>query len=274
MYIDLSKYNRVTDWKAVSQNVEGVILRVGYRGYGSGKIVLDPMFETYAKQCYNYSIPFGLYFMSQAITPIEGLEEADFSLNYAEKYRATLPIYIDSEDGDGTAKIVRADALNKADRTYICEMFCNTIRNCRRSSGVYASTSWFQNRLDVTKLDKYLLWVAQYGPKYTAKHRVDMWQYTSKGSVPGISGNVDCSVLIDNSNPNYTNVKTERNLRVGDRGDDVKELQIILNKKLNMNLVVDGIFGAKTKAAVIKLQSIYGLKTDGIVGVNTRSILH
>lgn len=271
MYIDLSKYNIVTDWQAVANQVEGVILRVGYRGYGSGKIVLDPMFETYAKACYNYRIPFGIYFMSQAITPVEGLEEADFSLNYAEKYGATLPIFIDSEDGDGTAKIVRADSLNKYDRTDVCEFFCRTVNNARYKGGIYASTSWFEHKLDVSRLDNYLLWVAQYGPKCTARHRVDMWQYTSNGSVNGIKGRVDCSVLYGFPNPNK--VEHKRTLKMGDYGYDVKQLQSNLNFKYNTGLVIDGVFGKKTKDAVMLVQKLHGLVQDGIVGEKTRSYI-
>lgn len=271
MYIDLSKYNRVVDWEAVSKNVEGIILRVGYRGYGSGKIVLDPMFETYAKACYNYRIPFGLYFMSQAITPIEAIEEADFALNFAEKYNATLPIFIDSEDGDGTAKIVRADILNKSDRTDICDFFCKTVSDCRHKTGVYASTDWFVNKLDNTRLNNYLFWVAQYGPKCKAKHRVDMWQYTSKGTVPGINGHVDCNILYGFPNSNYKPV--ERNLRKGDVGPDVKVLQNALNLKYNAGLKVDGYFGQKTYDAVVKMQKSNGIKVDGIVGKQSRMYL-
>lgn len=271
MFIDLSKYNIVTDWKAVAANVEGIILRVGYRGYGSGKIVLDPMFETYAKSCYNYGIPFGIYFMSQAINPIEAMEEADFSLNYAEKYNIKLPIFIDSEDGDGTARVVRADALSKLDRTDVCEFFCKTITNSRRKAGVYASTDWFKNKLDVSRLTKYLLWVAQYGPQCTAKHRVDMWQYTSKGFTPGIQGYVDQSTV-------YNLVEgidetTVRTLKWGDRGADVKELQSKLNLKYNSGLQLDGIFGAKTVEAVKNVQRLNNLDVDGIVGPKTRSVL-
>lgn len=271
MYIDLSKYNKVTDWKAVSQNVEGVILRVGYRGYGSGKIVIDPVFESYAKACYNYNIPIGLYFMSQAITPIEAVEEADFSLNYAEKYNASLPIFIDSEDGDGTAKVVRADALSKEDRTDVCEYFCQTIANSRKRAGTYASTSWFVNKLDVKRLDKYLLWVAQYAPECTAKHRVDMWQYTSNGTVPGIQGRVDCSILYGFPAP--SKVTTIRTLKKGSIGSDVKELQSKLNLKYNCGLKIDGIFGANTEAAVKRIQILNGLVADGIVGEKTRKVL-
>ena len=271
MYIDLSKYNRVSDWKSVAENVEGVILRVAYRGYGSGKIVLDPMFETYAKACYNYGIPLGLYFMSQAITPIEGVEEADFALNYAEKYNAKLPIFIDSEDGDGTAKMVRADALNKSDRTDVCEFFCNTIANSRYKTGVYASTSWFENKLDVSRLNKYLFWVAQYGPKCTAKHRVDLWQYSNKGNVPGIIGNVDCSILYGFPNTEFKPVV--RTLKQGDTGSDVRDLQSKLNLKYNSGLKIDGIFGLNTKLAVQNMQNKNGIKPDGIVGEQSRKFL-
>lgn len=271
MYIDLSKYNRVVDWKAVSDNVDGIILRVGYRGYSSGKIVLDPMFKNYARECFNYAIPFGIYFMSQAITPMEAIEEADFALNYAEDFNASLPIFIDSEDGDGTAKIVRADALNKIDRTNVCEFFCNTINNSRRKAGIYASTSWFENRLDVSRLNNYLLWVAQYGPKCTAKHRVDMWQYTSSGQVPGINGKVDCSILYGFPNEHYK--PSVRTLRQGDRGPDVLALQNMLNLRYNAGLRMDGIFGARTKQAVMNMQRINNIAVDGIVGEQTRKYL-
>lgn len=267
MYIDLSRYNRVTDWSQVAKSVEGVILRVGYRGYESGKIVLDSMFETYAKKCYDYNIPFGIYFMSQAITIAEAMEEADFALNYADKYNASLPIFIDSEDGDGTAKVVRADALSREDRTDVCEYFCRTVSQAKRKAGIYASTSWFKNQLNVNKLHNYILWVAQYGPKCTATHRINMWQYSSTGHVPGIQGNVDCSILYS-----FTNTEPPT-LRKGDEGSFVKELQELLNKKDNAGLVVDGKFGNKTFEAVRNFQTKHKLVVDGIVGKRTREML-
>lgn len=268
MYIDLSKYNRVVDWNEVSKHVEGVILRVGYRGYGSGKIVIDPMFEMYAKKCYDYDIPIGLYFMSQAINVMEAIEEAEFSMGYAEKYHAKLPIYIDSEDGDGTSKVVRADGLSRDERTKVCESFCKSITNFRGRAGIYASTSWFQEKLDVYRLDDYLLWVAQYGPQCTARHRIDMWQYTDKGSVPGIIGNVDCSILYNNSS-----MMSNLVLKRGSVGPEVSKLQYKLNTSHNYNLTVDGVFGIATENAVKDLQRKYNLKVDGIVGSETKSVL-
>lgn len=271
MYIDLSKYNRVTDWRAVANNVEGAILRVGYRGYGSGKIILDSMFETYAKECYNHNIPFGLYFMSQAITVMEAIEEADFATTYAERYNATLPIFIDSEDGDGTAKVVRADGLSKELRTDICNFFCKTIQNSRRKAGIYASTSWFKDKLDVSKLDKYLLWVAQYGPECKAKHRVDMWQYTSSGAIKGITGKVDCSVLYGFPANNTAHIQTT--LKKGSKGLSVKALQERLNYVLHIGLVCDGIYGANTEAAVKQFQQNIQINVDGEAGPLTLKLL-
>lgn len=197
--IDLSKYNIVTDWNKVKQNVDGVILRCGYRGYGSGKITIDARFPEYAEACRKNGIPFGVYFMSQAINAQEGAEEASFSLTLANQYGATLPIFIDSEDGDGTAKKVRADGLSKSTRTTVVKSFCDTVQATGRKAGVYASESWFNERLNYLGLTEYFLWVAKYG-KNTGSictnitlPKCDMHQYTSNGLIPGVSGRCDVS---------------------------------------------------------------------------------
>lgn len=197
--IDLSKYNVVTGWQNVKNAADGIIIRCGYRGYGSGKIVADAKAAEFAKQCRTHGIPFGVYFMSQAITQQEGIEEADYACNFADEYGASLPIYIDSEDGDGTAKVVRADGLSKQLRTSIAQAFCEQVQERGRQAGIYASESWFRDRLKFFSLTEYLIWVAKYGGNTGSKctsvklSKCDMHQYTSKGSIPGIKGNVDIS---------------------------------------------------------------------------------
>ena len=146
--IDLSKYNVVADLGAVANSVDGVIIRAGYRGYGSGKVVQDAKFVEFAQACKEKGIPFGIYFMSQAITVAEAEEEAQFAVTFAEQYGASLPLFIDSEDGDGTAKVVRADGLSKEDRTAIVKAFCERVSAFGREAGVYASESWFKSNLD------------------------------------------------------------------------------------------------------------------------------
>ena len=198
MIIDLSKYNTVTDWKQAKGSVSGAILRCGYRGYGSGKIVEDEKFKEFAVACKQNDIPFGVYFMSQAINAAEGAEEAEFSLAKAKKYGASLTIFIDSEDGDGTAGIVRADALSKDQRTKVVKAFCDKVISAGFSAGVYASESWYVEKLHYEQLkDTYIIWAAKYGSNIGAKTEkinlsvYHMHQYTSKGTIAGIQGDVD-----------------------------------------------------------------------------------
>ena len=198
--LDFSKYNTIIDWNAVKANCDGIILRCGVRGYTAGNIKIDAKFPEFAEKCRNLDIPFGVYFMSQAITEQEGREEAAFSVALANQYGATLPIFIDSEDGDGTPRQVRADGLGRSARTSICIAFCEAVQATGRKAGVYASESWFNSKLNFAELRQYVIWAAKYGEntggqctKITlSKH--DLHQYTSKGVVPGVSGYCDVSL--------------------------------------------------------------------------------
>ena len=195
--IDLSKYNTVTDWNAVSQNVSGAFIRVGYRGYVVGVISEDNKYRMHAEQCKAAGLPFGVYFMSQAITEDEAREEADYAVWMAAALGATLPIFIDSEDGDGTAKVVRADGLSPDQRTAVVNAFCDQVQSHGLQAGVYASENWFKTKLHYDMLKGYLIWAAKYGVndgtahEHPALEKVDVWQYSSRGSVPGVAGSVD-----------------------------------------------------------------------------------
>lgn len=199
LVVDISKYNTITISK-LKGLVDGVMIRCGYRGYTSGKITADPMFRSFASECVKYNIPFGVYFMSQAINKAEGAEEGEYAVNAANSAGATLPIFIDSEDGDGTARKVRADGLSKTVRTAVVKAFCEQVMSHGKESGVYASDSWFKDNLNYAELVQYLIWVAKYGrnngklnadqkPSYVTKY--DMWQYTSMGKIAGVTGKID-----------------------------------------------------------------------------------
>lgn len=199
LVIDLSKYNTVTDWNSVKRSVSGVIIRAGYRGYTSGIVVEDKKFVEFANACRNHDIPFGVYFMSQAINEVEAIQEANHAINLSNMYGATLPIFIDSEDGDGTSRVVRADGLSKEARTKVVLAFLDTVANSGRLGGTYASESWFCDKLNYDAIKHDLIWVAKYGknngsicsiklPKY------NMHQYTSNGTIAGVNGRCDVSV--------------------------------------------------------------------------------
>lgn len=282
LILDLSHYNKVTDWSAVKKAVDGVILRCAYRGYGSGKIVADSKFKEYAEACKRVGLPFGIYFMSQAINETEAIEEAVYSVNMAKKYGATLPIFIDSEDGDGTAKVVRADGLSKNVRTNVVKAFCNKVEKSGYAGGVYASESWFTGKLNFEALAVYFIWVAKYGKNTGVKNSTvklsecDLHQYTSKGKVNGVKGNVDLSELYvdsdtfigdgDKANSGiYEEAYDMPTIKKGSKGKAVKIWQIIVGVE------PDGDFGSKTLSATKTFQKAKGLTVDGIVGGNSWS---
>ena len=84
--------------------------------------------------------------------------------------------------------------MDKATRTEIVDAFCKTIQSAGKKAGIYASKSWYNNQLDMSKLNNYYIWVAQYNTECTYTGRYDIWQYTETGKVPGIEGNVDLNI--------------------------------------------------------------------------------
>ena len=78
MIIDISYYNTITDWRRVAESVEGVIIRLGYTGYGSGKVTYDRRYFDHMTAAKRYEIPRGVYFFPASITKAEAEAEADF----------------------------------------------------------------------------------------------------------------------------------------------------------------------------------------------------
>ena len=192
--IDVSKYQKGVNWQKVKNaGVNFVIIRCGYRGYGSGVLVEDPMFASHISGAKAAGLRVGVYFFSQAINEREAVEEASMAVKLANRYGINMPIAIDSEyayAGRG-----RADGLSKSERTKITIAFCNTVAASGHTPMVYASKNWFSEHLSPSQFPgSYRIWVAQYASKCTYGGRYDIWQNTSKGRVDGISGNVDMNV--------------------------------------------------------------------------------
>lgn len=192
--IDVSKYQKGINWQKVKNaGINFVIIRCGYRGYGSGVLVEDPMYASHISGAKAAGLRVGVYFFSQAINEAEAVEEASMAVKLANRYGINMPIAIDSEYAAGGRG--RADGLSKADRTKITIAFCNTVANSGHTPMVYASKNWFSEHLSPSQFPgSYRIWVAQYASKCTYGGRYDIWQNTSKGKVDGISGNVDMNV--------------------------------------------------------------------------------
>ena len=103
----------------------------------------------------------------------------------------SFPVYLDVEASNG-----RGDAISASQRTANIKAFCGTIQNAGYRAGVYANKTWFTTHINTGSITNYKIWLAQYASSVTyTGSRYDMWQYTSKGSVAGISGNVDMNIL-------------------------------------------------------------------------------
>lgn len=190
--IDVSKWQGDIDWDKVQEaGIEFAIIRAGYRGSVTGSLVEDPYFVTNMKGASASGVPVGVYFFTQAVNEVEAVEEASAVLQLVKEYKLEYPIFIDTEGAGGNG---RADGLDVETRTLVCEAFCRTIANAGYEAGVYGSRNWYNNRLYADKLDKYFIWLAEYRsiPLYQGYYQ--MWQYTSKGKVNGIEGNVDLDI--------------------------------------------------------------------------------
>ncbi len=188
--IDVSTWNGTIDWKQVAKSgVSYAIIRCGYRGTTYGSLVEDNKFASNIKNASDAGIKVGVYFFTQAVSEAEAVEEASMCLSLVEGYKLSYPIFVDVESGSGNA---RANGLSKEARTAIVKAFCKTISNSGYKAGVYANKNWLNTKLNANELTAYTIWLAQYAsaPSYTTT-RYDLWQYSSQGSIKGISGNVD-----------------------------------------------------------------------------------
>lgn len=115
--------------------------------------------------------------------------------------------------------------LGKDELTSHCLQFCDLVSSCGLTCGTYANLNWFKNYLYVDKLIKYKIWLAQYttAKNHSANFKVDIWQYSSKGSINGIYSNVDMNKIENWENPPQITEGSFEN-----KGDEF-EMKIYLN---------------------------------------------
>ncbi len=185
--IDVSKWNGNIDWNSVkSSGASYAIIRCGYRGSSTGALITDPKFAANISGANAAGLKVGVYFFTQAVNEKEAVEEASMVLDLVKKYKISYPIFLDVESSGG-----RADGIDKGTRTAVCKAFCATIQNSGYTAGVYANKTWLNSKIDAGALGSYKIWLAQYAAAPSYSGRYNLWQYSSKGSVPGIKGNVD-----------------------------------------------------------------------------------
>nr|WP_072513762.1 GH25 family lysozyme [Ndongobacter massiliensis] len=174
----------------IAQQIGGVILRIGYTGHESLTQQPDSTFETYYREFKKRGVPVGCYFYSCASTVPEGIREANFVINRLRGKQLELPVYWDTEDE------YHQRGTSRAQLTDTALAFLSTLRNARYYCGIYSSTSWLYDELDMSRLQDYEVWVAHYGvskPGYSGNY--GMWQFTSQGQLDGFSHDLDLSYM-------------------------------------------------------------------------------
>ena len=198
--IDVSKWQGEIDWKKVKESgVEFAMIRVGYRTLKDGTIYEDPYAKFNLQEAIANGIPVGVYFFSTAKNKEEVLQEAQWVTSYIAPYKITYPVVYDCEGYNNKSN--RHSHLNKEERTDLAIYFLDYVKDkgytpmfYNSKSHIEANASWNTDRLNSKG---YKIWVAQYPGNYSPGSRTTytgiyhMWQYTSKGRVPGINGNVD-----------------------------------------------------------------------------------
>lgn len=191
--IDVSKYQGEIDWQQVkSAGMEFVMIRVGYRGYGGGQLCEDPQAQANYRGAKEAGLKVGAYFFSQAISREEAAEEARYAMEIMADWELEMPLVYDWECLEDTYRTVGVDARLLTDCT---KVFCDTVEDAGYDSMVYFNPEQSRKQMYLEELTQYGFWLAMYSDRMDYPYKVDMWQYTNAGKVPGIDGNVDINLF-------------------------------------------------------------------------------
>lgn len=188
--IDVSTHQKDVDWQAVAADgIEFVMLRLGHRGYTEGGLFMDQTFEQNLRGALDAGLDVGVYFFSQAVTPEEAEEEADYVLEALDGQALAFPVAFDWESIPGDE--ARTDSLDGEAMTRCAAAFCNRIANAGYRPAVYFNQTQGYLRYDLRELTDCELWLAEYGTVPNFYYHFDLWQYSQTGRVDGIQGDVD-----------------------------------------------------------------------------------
>ena len=191
--IDLSRYQKEVNYGALkNEGIDFCMIRVGARGYETGTIQADDMFETHIAGVTQAGIDVGLYFYSQAITEAEAVEEANYLLSRIGTHKITYPIAFDMEYVENDT--ARIETLTNSERTKIALAFLKRIEEAGYTGMLYGNKEWLLKRIDLSQFEEYDIWLAQEADIPDYPYTYSMWQYSRKGEIYGIDGYVDLNI--------------------------------------------------------------------------------
>ena len=190
--IDVSSFQKEINWdKVKAAGVDYAIIRVGFRGYGTGKMVEDTYYKSNIEEATSAGIKVGVYFFSQATTVEEAIEEADFVIERISPYEIDLPVAIDIEAINETA---RTDNLTNDDRSDFCVAFMDRVKAAGYEPMIYSNLTFFIRKMNMDKLEGYEKWFAFYNDSIYFPYDIGIWQYSATGTIDGISTDVDLNI--------------------------------------------------------------------------------
>lgn len=271
--IDISRYQGKPDFGKLKSAVDFVIVQIGFGRYASQ---VDTDFERNYVECKKHGIPVGGYWFSYASSPQDAIYEAGACLELIKGKQFEYPIYFDIE-GSACSGNVAAK----------CENFCEELEKKGYFAGIYISRSPAQQFLSADIGKKYALWLAEYGGRLNWSGSVGMWQNSSTGRFPGISGDVDTDICYEDypklikaaglngfPKPKPEALKeldkpSEAWWKHGDKLDHGLYAAKCRMKALGYGyLDLAGGFGGGTEKAVNDLLRLWGYKQNGVIGEN------
>ena len=267
--IDVAKWQGVIDWAKVKKaGVKLAILKITQKNSA-----IEGAFERNYAGCKAQSIPVGGYRYVYARTVTEAQKEARALVSVLKGWEMPCGVWLDMED----QSLVKC---GKSTLAAVIEAERKILAAAGYTVGVYCNQYWYNSVLPSHSISL-PWWIAKYGsnngrkqspPKIRQGQTLYGWQYTSKGRVSGVSGAVDLDAVYVAPPGMKKDSEALPTLRKGDRGEYVRYLQQLLNAK-GCQLQADGIWGVQTDTAVRNFQYKAGLVVDGIVGPKTWAAL-
>ena len=191
--IDVSEWQGDIDWQQVKDSgVEFVMIRIGGRGTTEGGLFEDAYVDEYYEGATAVGLKVGGYIFSQSITVEEAVNEAKFVLGKVKNWDVQMPLVYDWEYVGEDARTAQMDARTLTD---MAKAFCDTIKEAGYTPMIYFGRSQSMDMMYLEELVDYPFWLAMYSTVMDYPYKVDMWQYTDQGTVPGIAGGVDLNLM-------------------------------------------------------------------------------
>lgn len=257
--IDVSYHQKSIDWEKVkASGIDFAIIRAGY-----GRTTIDNTFRYNVEECIRLGIPFGVYWFIYGVNEAEAIKNAEKCYEAIAPYKnhIDLKVWCDLEYDTDKKANGRGVVLTKNIRTAMVIAFCERMKQYGFEVGNYANPDYLKTKFK--DLSQYPLWLAKYSDT-KGDYDCFMWQYTSKGKVDGITGNVDMNYLYveedDDDTVKEVSTYIMPTIKKDSKGKAVQVWQVIVGCD------PDGIFGKKTLTATKTFQKNKGLLVDGIVG--------